>query len=99
MPSTLDYALMAGASYIDTRGPINRLSAPQDWVGFKHVSGTSGFEAISFVKSTDLVISYAGTYAKDITGDMVADFNLATGHRSWVSTTPASGPILPGSQG
>ncbi|MBK9946371.1 MAG: hypothetical protein IPP12_04175 [Nitrospira sp.] len=30
-------------------------------------------------KGTDIVISYAGTYAKDLTGDMVADFNLATG--------------------
>ena len=88
MPSTLDYALMAGASYIDTRHPDNRLSVPQEWVAFAHVpnnpnypqiTGAAGFEALAFRKGTDIVISYAGTYAKDPTGDMVADFNLATG--------------------
>ncbi|WHZ22884.1 MAG: hypothetical protein OJF47_001996 [Nitrospira sp.] len=79
MPSTLDYALMAGASYIDTRGLTNRFPVPDNWVSFKHESGSSGFEAISFVKGTEIVISYAGTYAKDLTGDMIADFNLATG--------------------
>jgi hypothetical protein len=88
MPSTLDYALMAGASYIDTRNPINRLSVPQEWAAVAHVpnnpafpqiTGAAGFEAVAFKKGTDIVISYAGTYAKDLTGDMVADFNLATG--------------------
>ncbi|MBH0181393.1 MAG: hypothetical protein HP490_06890 [Nitrospira sp.] len=88
MPSTLDYALLAGASYVDTRHPDNRLSVPQEWVAFAHVpsnpdfpqiKGAAGFEAIAFRKGTDIVISYAGTYAKDYTGDMVADVNLASG--------------------
>ena len=61
MPSTLDYALMAGASYVDTRGLTNRFPVPENWVSFKHESGTSGFEAISFVKGTEIVISFAGT--------------------------------------
>ena len=65
MPSTLDYALMAGASYVDTRGLTNRFPVPENWVSFKHESGTSGFEAISFVKGTEIVISYAGTNPND----------------------------------
>ena len=79
MPSILDYALMAGASYVDTRRLINQFPAPENWVSFKHESGASGFEAISFVKGTDIVISYAGTYDKNITGDIFADIGLATG--------------------
>ena len=79
MPSTSDYALMAGASYVDTCRLINRFPVPENWVSFKHESRDSGFEAISFVKGTDIVISYAGTYEKDITGDIFADIGLATG--------------------
>jgi hypothetical protein len=32
MASTTEYALMAGASYISTRAPINRVPAPSGWV-------------------------------------------------------------------
>ncbi|MFA6283953.1 MAG: lipase family protein [Desulfurivibrionaceae bacterium] len=51
----------------------------------QHKEGDSGFEAVSFFNgpdlahSTEIVISYAGTYDKDLTGDWVANVNLATG--------------------
>jgi hypothetical protein len=62
MTSAIEYALMAGVSYIDTRYPINRFPTPQNWVSFNHQSRDSGFEAVSFVKGTEIVISFAGTY-------------------------------------
>jgi hypothetical protein len=61
---------------------------PQGWTPFFHVPDsttasvfpvTSGFEAIAFQKGTEIVISYAGTYDKDVKGDIVADAGLATG--------------------
>jgi Ca2+-binding RTX toxin-like protein len=79
MTTTIEYALMAGASYIDTRKLINRFPTPQNWVSFNHQSRDSGFEAISFTNGTEIVISYAGTYDKDIAGDIVADAGLVAG--------------------
>ncbi|MBZ0093954.1 MAG: hypothetical protein K8H75_01050, partial [Sulfuricella sp.] len=89
MISNVDYALMAGRSYQSTRDPggINWFPIPQGWSPFFHVpdsntptfATTDGFEAISFQNGNDIVISYAGTYDKDLTGDLVADAGLALG--------------------
>jgi len=89
--TAIDYALMAGASYISNRALINQFPVPNGWLGTKHESsplGGSGFEAISFINgadiatSTNIVISYAGTNPADITGDVAADLSLAAGHGS-----------------
>ncbi|MDP1634177.1 MAG: hypothetical protein Q8L69_05800, partial [Gallionellaceae bacterium] len=70
MATTIEYALMAGASYISTRADINKFPVPQGWDVTKHANPDdgSGFEAISFIQSgttlstsTVIVISYAGT--------------------------------------
>jgi len=89
MATTVEYALMAGRSYQTTRDPDNNwFPIPQGWLEFAHVpnnpdfpqiTGAAGFEAVAFRKGTDIVISYAGTYAKDFTGDILADIGLATG--------------------
>ena len=91
MTTEIEYALMAGASYISTRDPINQFPIPQGWTDYFHVpnnpdypmfTADSGFEAISFTRGTDIVISFAGTYMPDLTGDWVADAALA---ESWSS--------------
>ena len=43
---------------------------------------SSGFEAISFQRGSEIVISYAGTYDKDLGGDQLANAGLATGFGS-----------------
>jgi VCBS repeat-containing protein len=78
MATALEYALMAGASYISNRDPKNQIPTPQGWLKFAHVpnnpdypmfTGTSGFEAVSFTNGTDLVISFAGTdFSKGMPG-------------------------------
>lgn len=96
MISDVDYALMAGRAYESTRKAINWFPIPDGWQEFFHVPeptipgfpATSGFEAVSFFNgpdvahSTEIVISFAGTYDKDITGDIAADIGLATGFGS-----------------
>src|SRR3989338_742676 len=79
MISEIEYALMAGGSYISTRPEINQFTTPQNWVSFYPQSLDTGFEAVSFTNSTEIVISYAGT--KDIydTGDNAANIGLAAG--------------------
>ena len=63
MTTTIQYALMAGASYVSNRDKINRLPIPDGWLQKKYENppGGSGFEAVSFVKDSEIVISYAGT--------------------------------------
>jgi len=65
MISKIEYALMAGGSYISTRPEINQFPIPfdaqQNWVGFNYQSLDTGFEAVSFTNGTDIVISFAGT--------------------------------------
>ena len=73
MTTALDYALMAGASYISNRDPKNQLPTPQGWLQFAHVpnnpdypmfTSASGFEAVSFqnvANPNEIVISFAGT--------------------------------------
>lgn len=81
MPSNLEYALMAGRAYFDTRADINRLPIPDGWTEFFHVPNdthpiTSGFEAVSFQRGNEIVISIAGT----ATGvDWFANGGLSTG--------------------
>ncbi len=82
MATEIEYALMAGASYISTRSDINRFPAPQGWTEiaeFRRNDPSSGFEATSFIKGTEIVISYAGTDPADLLGDIAADIGLATG--------------------
>lgn len=46
MVTNLDYALLAGRSYIDTRLDINRFPIPQGWTDLLlHDAKPSGFEA------------------------------------------------------
>lgn len=83
----VDCALMAGASYISTRKPLNRFPVPSvnGWseLEVERVVKNSGFEATTFVKGNNqLVISFAGTYDKDVTGDIAADIALAGGNGS-----------------
>ena len=64
MTTTIDYALLAGVSYRSNRDLKNRFPVPSDWI---EIAGTyrnlpnSGFEAVSFTKGNEVVISYAGT--------------------------------------
>jgi len=83
--STLEYALMAGASYRSTRDDINRIPYPADWQpvsgGLDWKIGTDGFEARAFIKGSEIVISYAGTYFDGLFGgdDVAADLALGNG--------------------
>ena len=89
MPTLTEYALMSGASYFDTRDEINRFPDPTDLTRGSRfpaeLNNGSGFEASAFgngttlTTSSEIVISYAGTYDKDTSGDKVADVGLATG--------------------
>lgn len=68
MATEIEYALMAGASYISTRSDINRFPAPPGWteiLEFRRSDPSTGFEAASFTKGTDIVISFAGTNPND----------------------------------
>jgi Ca2+-binding RTX toxin-like protein len=87
MTTTIEYALMAGHAYRTTRDEINWIPAPDGWTPFFPVpdpttaatfQATAGFEAISFIKGTEIVISYAGT-AGLLSIDNVANADLALG--------------------
>jgi hypothetical protein len=67
MITAIEYALMAGASYISNRPVVNRFPIPDGWLDFFHVPdpttasifpATGGFEAISFQRGNEIVISY-----------------------------------------
>jgi len=67
-PTDIQYALMAGASYISNRPDVNKFPIPSDWSSVKYDIKDSGFEATSFVPtgttlttSSEIVISFAGT--------------------------------------
>ncbi len=89
MTTLIDYALMAGASYISNRSDQNKFPIPSGWLtaSNSHFNDSStGFEAISFVNkatiatSTEIVISYAGTDPNDRWGDIIGtDLVLAAG--------------------
>ena len=63
MTTAIEYALMAGASYYDTRAEINRFVLPQDWSVYSRfpANASSGFEAATYKNGTNFVISFAGT--------------------------------------
>jgi Lipase (class 3) len=70
MATTLALALMAGASYISTRSPVNQFPMPAGWtelVARRKKDSQTGFEATTFgngidiAHSTEIVISFAGT--------------------------------------
>lgn len=89
MTTAIDYALMAGASYISNRFDINKFPVPQGWTEIKELRKNdpiSGFEATYFTKGTEIVISFAGTYDNPnnplTNPDMQADIGLATGYGS-----------------
>ena len=50
MPTTIEYALMAGGAYFSTRPDENKFPVPNGWVSTKHDNppGGSGFEPIFF---------------------------------------------------
>ena len=87
MTTAIEYALMAGASYRDTRPDINKFPIPAGWsmVSRNPQDNVTGFEAATFgnsatlATSTNIVISFAGTDPSDITGDIAADLALASG--------------------
>ena len=88
MTTAIEYALMAGASYISTRPDINKFPVPQGWIKVTNPDSyfrdpVSGFEAISFTNGTDLIISYAGTNPNNLLDpDNAANIGLATGNGS-----------------
>ena len=91
MATTIEYALMAGASYRDTRPDINKFPIPAGWnmVSRNPQDNETGFEAATFgngatlATSTEIVISFAGTYDVPLNPftnpDLQADIGLATG--------------------
>jgi hypothetical protein len=88
MITEIEYALLAGAAYYDTRTDKNRLPLPQNWSYLSRIQQdlTTGFEASAFQSGTNIVISFAGTYEKPnnplTNPDMQADIALAAGSLS-----------------
>jgi len=84
MTTEIEYALMAGASYISTRAGINSFPVPEGWLEKidKRELQPSGFEATYFTKGSEVVISFAGTNPADFSGDLAADLALAAGDLS-----------------
>jgi len=90
MATTIEYSLLAGAAYYDTRNNINRFPVPKEWNVTSRVpqDSATGFEAAAYINSTtnEIVISFAGTYDNPMNPltnpDMQADIGLATGFGS-----------------
>ncbi|WHZ22886.1 MAG: Hemolysin-type calcium-binding region [Nitrospira sp.] len=83
-----DYALMAGASYISTRHDVNKFPIPSNWAVITNPDSyardpNTGFEAISFQRGNEIVISFAGTNPNDGIlppgPDNTANIGLASG--------------------
>ncbi len=85
MPTNIEYALMAGASYISTRWEINQFPVPDGWLESIEDRQTkpSGFEATYFTKGAEIVISYSGTDPENwnplTTPDGMTNSNLSAG--------------------
>jgi hypothetical protein len=65
MATDIEYALMAGASYISTRADINQFPVPDGWlenVQKREKDDATGFEATYFTNGSEIVISFAGVY-------------------------------------
>ena len=84
MATEIEYALMAGVSYVSTRAEINRFPAPQGWLESidDRRQLPSGFESTHFSRGSEIVISFAGTYPSDFFGDWKANVDLANGFGS-----------------
>src|SRR5262245_54223946 len=90
MPTTIDYALLAGASYRDTRADLNRFPIPANWIVVSLIpqDPSTGFEASAYrnTMTNDIVISYAGTNPNDGIlppgPDNTANIGLVTGFGS-----------------
>jgi hypothetical protein len=84
MATEVEYALMAGASYISTRAEINRFPVPEGWLESidDRRQLPSGFESTYFIRGSEVVISFAGTYQPDVFRDWKANSALATGFGS-----------------
>ncbi|MBI1285334.1 MAG: hypothetical protein GC183_13535 [Thiobacillus sp.] len=88
MTIKIEYALLAGASYYDTRKEENRLPLPENWRYLSRIQQDpiTGFEASAFQRGTEIVISFAGTYDKPANPfanpDLQADIDLASGRLS-----------------
>jgi len=74
----IKYALLAGASYISTRNPVDQIPAPDGWNMIDHQTAPSGFEAAAYQNGNEIVISYAGTYFSDW-NDWVNNVQLGVG--------------------
>ena len=71
----IDLALMAGYAYHDTRTDINRFPVPLGWNLISRApqsTSGSGFEAYTFQRGTEIVISFAGTGSSGDMGTNVA---------------------------
>jgi hypothetical protein len=82
MATAVEYALMAGASYISTRPDVNKFPVPDGWVEAVDERKTkpSGFEATYFTKANEIVISFAGTdFSQPGTDFLHANIPLAAG--------------------
>lgn len=92
MITNIEYALMAGRSYQTNRDSINWFPIAKDWTEFAHVpnnpsfpnfTGVTGFEAVSFTKGSEIVISFAGTdFSLPLTDFTAANIPLAAGFMS-----------------
>ncbi|MBI5556785.1 MAG: DUF2974 domain-containing protein [Deltaproteobacteria bacterium] len=77
----IDCALIAGVAYRSTRDQIYRIPPPDGWteVPLSHVTMPSGFEAVSFQRNNEIVISFAGANPEMFDPDWLADCALTTG--------------------
>lgn len=78
----IDNALMAGMAYRSTRANINRFPLPAGWseIVLSYVQRPSGFEAVSFKRGSEIVISFAGTNFTDVSDWTEANVPLAFGN-------------------
>jgi len=76
MVTDIQYAQMAGAAYVSNRSKENKFPIPTDWTPLKYKEYSSGFEAVSFQRGNEIVISFAGT---NNAIDWIANSGLATG--------------------
>lgn len=76
MTTAIEYALLAGAAYFSARDAINRDPVPAGWIEViaqPKADDQKGFEARTFQKGTEIIISYsctdpnnAGLFYKDM---------------------------------
>ncbi|MDD2743831.1 MAG: hypothetical protein PHV02_16320 [Rhodocyclaceae bacterium] len=84
MTTLIDYALMAGASYISNRPEINRIPVPDVWlenIEGRSLNNPSGFEATYFAGvNNEIVISFAGTdFSHPVSDFVFGNIPLASG--------------------